>query len=106
MIDLKRTKAQIKKENSPRAIGGDYEQYPWGTRLRFNKPEIDKFDVLKKSAAGEQVSIRAVGKIVEVSTSASEKGRAHHSVEIQITRIEITGKEKDMPEDEKDAFEE
>jgi hypothetical protein len=108
MIDLKKTKAQLKEERnqqitaSPSIDGGD--QYPWGTSLRFEKYAIDKIDALKKGNAGDMVKIVAFGKIVEVRTTDSSSDRKHHSVEIQIQKIDIKGQEKDMPEDENDAF--
>lgn len=107
MIDLKRpkkTKKQLKNEAVENGIGYMDEKYPYGSRLRFNKPEIDKLDALKKANAGEKVTIKAIGKVIEVSTANSENGKDHHSVEVQIQKIEISGRNKDMPGDEKDAF--
>lgn len=109
MINLKKTKEQLKKERKgmdhlAQPYSGD--EYPWGSRLRFEKPEIDKLDALKKAQAGDQVKIVAVGKVIEVSTSSSENTNGRHSVEVQIQKIEVSGKAKDAPEDEKDAFDE
>jgi hypothetical protein len=102
MIDLKNTKKQKKEINE--APSSEESRYPWGTRLRFEKPQLDKMDVLKKADAGDKVKITAIGKVIEVSSSASENGRDHQSVEIQIQKIEIEGAAKDMASDEKDAF--
>ena len=91
MISLKRSKKDIKKANKEMAVGPSIgEEYPYGTRLRFEKEEIDKIDGLKNVNAGDSVSLKAIGTIAEVSSRDSDKkGESSRTVEIQIEKISI-----------------
>lgn len=104
MISLKRRKTKTAESIG---VPSSAEDYPWGTRLRFDSPEIEKIGgVLGKAVAGDEVRISAVGKIIEVRVQADGAKSKHQSVEIQITKISITGKNSDDPTDEKEAFDE
>lgn len=103
MIDLKIPK-KTKKEREKEMIGyySNEDKYPWGTRLDFNKEEIDKIKALKTAKAGDKVSISAIGKITRVEVTDAENGRSRHQVQIQVQKIEISNND---PGDEKKAFE-
>ncbi|KKN75056.1 hypothetical protein LCGC14_0384300 [marine sediment metagenome] len=90
MIDLKWTKAEIKKRNKPtteRILEG--ETYPWGLKVHFEKEAVDKMDSLKKVKVGAMVDIHAIGKVVEVSITDRDKSKKRHRVEIQLQQVGI-----------------
>lgn len=90
MISLKRTKKDLKKDKlASEPMQGD--SYPWGTRLEFGKEEIEKIPALKKVDAGDVVQIKAVGKVMEVSSRKHEGEKESRRVEIQIEKIEVSG---------------
>jgi hypothetical protein len=65
------------------------ERYPWGLRLNLTKKEIDKIKGLSDMDAGEKVAIQAIGKIIEVRKTTTDKGNDSLSMEIQIQKIGI-----------------
>ena len=91
MIDLKRTKKQQAKKKD---ISSDeyFEEYPYGARLQFDSPEIDKIDSLKNIKAGDSVEIKAVGMVTEVRIIEVSKGSSERTVEVQIQKISIDSK--------------
>lgn len=97
MINLKMTKRQAKKRDKVLyGPSSDSEySYPWGTRVSFEKPEIDKIKALQGVNAGDKVVIQAVGKVVEVRVTDAEDGRAHHSVEIQLQKVHIGNQDEE-----------
>lgn len=99
MIDLKMTKKQKKEASS--AVDVDSPEYPFGTSLDFQKEQINKLPALKSADVGDKVEVHGIGKITSIHTSDSDSGDSHHSVVIQIQKIEI-----DTPNEEKKAFEE
>ena len=101
MISLKRTREEIKKVNKKMATGPSAGEayYPYGTRLRFEKEEIDKIDGLKNVKAGDSLKLKAVGTITEVSIRDSDKKESSRTVEIQIEKISI-----DTETEEKKGF--
>ncbi len=102
MVSLKMTKKQSKaREKVMYSTGSSGESYPWGTRLDFEKPDIDKIKALQDVSAGDEVDIRAVGKVTEIRVTDAEKGRSRHTVEVQITKIGIYNKDEETT-----AFEE
>ena len=66
------------------------DRYPWGTRLEFEKEEIDKIPFLQTVKSDAEINIKATGFIKEVSvTDVSKKSgrRARHRIEIQIEKV-------------------
>jgi len=90
MVNLKRPK-RTKKELKEEAMQVETEQdrYPWGTRLDFHEDEIDKIGTLQGMEGGEEIVIRAKGKVIQVSTIMREGSKKREHVEIQITDIGI-----------------
>lgn len=89
-----KTKKQLKEEQAVPGLDSEgREQYPYGLRLTLNeKEQIEKLG-LQKLEAGAMVDIRAVGKVVEVSvTNTDKKKKDYQRVEIQIQKIGIADK--------------
>uniref|UniRef100_A0A6H1ZZ41 Putative capsid protein n=1 Tax=viral metagenome TaxID=1070528 RepID=A0A6H1ZZ41_9ZZZZ len=97
MINLKRTKKDIKKSTAGVPESSEYtEEYPWGTRLSFQKPELDKIKNLKSAKIGDMVNISCIGQVVEVSMREMVKGDDDHRVEIQIQKISMDTESEEM----------
>jgi len=88
MIDLKLSKKDKKVMKEAYAEPIDNE-YPYGTRLRFEYEALQKVPVLKDTKAGTILDIKAIGKVLEVRITDDEKGKNYESVEIQIQKIDI-----------------
>ena len=102
LIDLKiPKKTQKEMEKGAMPIDSEHDQNPYGARLNFNKPEVDKIKILKTIQAGAIVEIKAKAKVTSIRTDDTEKGRKRHNVEIQIHKIDITNTK--FEEDEKEA---
>jgi hypothetical protein len=91
LVDMKVPKKTKKEREKDSAIGyyGDYGQYPYGLKLRFEKDQIDKLSSLKTVKDGDMVNIAAIGKVTEVRVSNKDKDKNRISVEIQIQSIDI-----------------
>lgn len=89
--DMKLSKAERKKRDTVAPTGP--EPYPWGLRIHIDNDSIDKFPELKGAKAGTRVSVQAVCKVSSVSMNESDDGRAHHSVELQIQKMAVSGME-------------
>jgi len=92
MIDLKRSKKEIKKENQCAPFDGDI--YPYGTRLSFNKAQIEKLPALKGVAVGTRVEVSGIGKVIEIRANEREGTNGSEHVEIQIQQIDLTVKKQ------------
>jgi len=94
LFDIKRpkkTKKEMEAETRPIEVG-DQERYPYGSRLDFQKEEIEKIPFLQDAKADAKVKIVAEAFVKEVAvTDVSEKSgrRPRHRVEIQIEKIGI-----------------
>ena len=87
MINLKLSKADKKEMEKAVSIGDD--NYPWGTRLRFENDTIKKIPFLQDVKAGTTVDIKAIGKVTEVRITDTEKGKSYENVEIQLQKIDL-----------------
>lgn len=90
MINLKKSKEQRKRENKPVELSS--EQYPYGFRLNFHRPELKKLGIdISKLDLKAKVNIKAVGEIVSVSENKTPNMEDEYSqcLEIQITDIEL-----------------
>ena len=94
MVDLKRTKKEMKEDMVP--IAADQNQYPWGTRLRLDTAELHKLGIdTKDLQVGASINIMAKGEISSVSSSQNSDGGSDQYLEIQITDLCIdTGEAK------------
>jgi len=101
LVDLKIPKKTQNEMKEPMGIDSGRDQYPYGTRLEFNKSEVDKIKILQTIQAGAMVEIKAKAKVTSVRTDDTEKGRKPHNVEIQIHKIDITNTK--FEEDNKEA---
>lgn len=90
MIDLKLSKTDKKKAKEVPLLG---EDYPYGTRLRFENETIQKIPALQDVKAGTVFTIKAIGKVTEVRevriTDNADKKKNYENVEIQVQKIEI-----------------
>lgn len=89
MINLELSKTEKKKMNQPMEASLSGEEYPYGTRLRFENESIQKIAVLKDIKAGTMLDIKAIGKVIEVRITDQEKGKNYENVEIQIQKVDI-----------------
>lgn len=87
MVDMKRSKADMKEANTPISLGK--EEYPYGLRIRLEKDDLEKLGMTKKlPAVGDEVMVEAMCKVISVSENASENHDSS-SVEYQIMHISI-----------------
>ena len=104
LVSLKRSEKKAKKGGglmeSPR---NDYHEYfPWGFRLELDQETIPKFKALAGANVGSSCKIKAVGKIVSMSTYEDQGDKTkRQSMTIQIEKIAIHSKDS-----AKDAFDE
>jgi|GEM_PF-3027019 len=98
----KKTKAQLKKDRSV-CCEPDREEYPWGMRLTLHTEELGMVPEAKKLSAGDEVDIKAIGKVVAVSIDTTENEKTpRRRVEIQLMKMGVAKKsnpEKDFDEE-------
>ena len=97
LVSLKRTKKEMKESNECTPVRGgsssDEPQYPWGTRIDFNKAVLNKLgiDPLKVS----------LGDTMEGPFKLEIINIRKESLELQITDIDIGGGAVKKPSIEK-----
>ncbi len=68
-VDMKRTKADIKKESRPTPIG-EGDKYPYGLEVRLNKDSLNKLGIdVSKYKVGEKIQIIAQANIEDLRKS-------------------------------------
>jgi len=90
LVSLKLSK-KAKKDTMEGVSIGDQE-YPYGTRLRFEEDQIEKIPILSKIKAGDIGSGSFEYKVIEVNVTDRDKDKKRHRVEIQIQKIAINDK--------------
>ena len=103
LVDLKRTKKQMKNDIPAPVCDDDFEKYPWGLTLRFEDDTVNKIPGLKNVKVGDFVFVNAKASVVEVREVDKKKGKSK-SVELQIQQIEIVG-ESDYSDSFKESSE-
>jgi len=92
LTDMKQPKPKKSDMEAGPATG--YDRYPWGLRLRMGENELEKLGIdLKSLSIKTPVAIVAVGTIVELSETQYEK-ETHRTLEIQITKMDLTKQNK------------
>ena len=97
MVDLKLSKAELKKRNSSHcepALAEDKVRYPYGFSMTFNKREVDMLPALKAAAAGEEILIVAKAKVTEIHTNEKEGDKSTKRVEVQLQKIAVKAEPK------------
>lgn len=93
--DMKRTKADQKasKEKYNTAcepMGGD--EYPWSLRLTLNDEELKKLGISSLPKVGGKMSLSAEVSVIATRQADRSNGGTERSLELQITRMELSGK--------------
>ncbi len=91
MIDMKVSKKDAEKE-TPEAIEQTEPKYPWGLQLNMDNDELKKLDLMdEKVEVGDEMTIRAVCKVLSVSEDESLNMGTRKNIRYQITEMEIEG---------------
>jgi Major coat protein-like len=100
LVSLKRSGKKAKSMEQP--VSASREYYPWGFRLELDQETIPKFKALAGANVGSSCKIKAVGKVVSMSTYEDQGDKTkRQSMTIQIEKIAIHSKDS-----AKDAFDE
>lgn len=86
LIDMKRSKADMKEESANTPVSESQEQYPYGLRIMLDKDELEKMGMKKLPIIGDEFMIEAMCKVVSVSENASENNETS-SVSLQIIHL-------------------
>lgn len=90
MVDLKRTKADKKKDRDGiKAIGPGGDDYGYGTRIHLGPEEMDKLGMSSLPQVGDGVQVHAHGHVTSVSEDHREGGKKHRRVEIQLKHMGV-----------------
>ncbi len=91
MVSLKRTKQEKKDyvKGMAAPVSSSREDYPWGTRLDFDKDMLDKLGIdLTQIKADQEVTFTAKATVCNLSISAGSSGESK-SLCLQITDIDL-----------------
>lgn len=95
-VNMKISAAE-KKKMIPSAVQeiGKGPEYPWGLTIDLEDAALKKLGMKDMPEVGTECMIHAVGKVVRVSESASEKNETR-SMQIQITKMSIGHEDEDL----------
>jgi len=82
MTSLKQSKKDM--EPMPAVAGGISEDYPYGTRLTLEGPQLKKMGIKSMPAVGSPLMFEAKAKVIAVSESNGMK-----RLELQVTDIDM-----------------
>ena len=88
MVDMKISKAEVKKKNSPMAYPGDNESYPYGLSIRLDNDAMKKLGI-NLPDVGETVDISAKAMVTEASANETTNGGKRLSCTLQITKLQV-----------------
>ena len=92
LVDMKLTKKESTEEDSP-VISGKTTgpQYPWGLSLDLDNNALEKLGIsIEDFSVGDDIEIRAVGKIKRLSSAQYEGEDKDDRMDIQITKMGIS----------------
>lgn len=86
LVSMKRTDEQ--QHADPVCCPGeqDMPDYPYGTRINLNDPELNALGLADLPPAGSPLKLAAVGIVMGVREEQVD-GKLHRSLEIQITEL-------------------
>jgi len=88
MVSMKKTQAEIKKDNKPTAVSSDRVEYPYGLRITLNKNALKNLDMsVQNCKIGDKVSVMAKCCVKELRASDSMYGSSTESMELQIESL-------------------
>lgn len=91
LTDMKFTKAEAKKRNSPMPMSpssDDGPSYPYGLSIELGKEALKKLGMDSLPKVGETIELKAKAEVIGVSSSAG-KGNESREVRLQITHLDI-----------------
>lgn len=90
LADMKVTAAEKKAReeamNKPLGSMGD-EEYPWSLRFTLDKDQLDKLGLDTLPAAGTELKIEGVAKVLESKTIDREGDDNTQSLELQVVKL-------------------
>jgi len=92
LIDLARTKKELKEEAKETSPGGDPDPYCWGLNIRLESEELDKLGITKLPEVGSEYHLMVVAKVTSVNQSATMQDD-EQCVGLTITMMQILAHE-------------
>jgi hypothetical protein len=89
----KKSKKELKTENEP--IGYDAPDYPYGLEISLEDESLKSLGQgARDFEIGGEISVTAKARVDRISSNKNRRGRNHDSVSLQITDMDLGGKEK------------
>lgn len=110
LVDMKRSKAERKKESMPSHIGGD--DYPYGLRVNLDHESLQKLGIDKLPSVGDKLHLHAHAHVVSAEERSTEGGKKHRSVSLELRKMHVgdsgdeTAQQKRMAHGAKKAMDE
>jgi hypothetical protein len=93
--DMKRTKVDQKASKEKYNTACDpmgVDEYPWSLRLTLNDEELKKLGISSLPKVGGKMSLSAEVSVIATRQADRSNGGTERSLELQITRMELSGK--------------
>jgi hypothetical protein len=96
LVDMKLSKKEAKEEvGLVKTTATEGPRYPYGLSLDLNDESMEKLGLSAKSfSVGEEIVIKAKGKVKRLSASQYENEEKNESMDIQITHLEVVSSDK------------
>jgi hypothetical protein len=91
LVDLARTKAELKEEANEAKLGydGQPDPYAWGLNFRLESEELGKLGIDKLPEVGSEYHLMAIARVTSVSQSASVGQDDERCVGLTMTMMQI-----------------
>jgi len=101
MVDLKRSKTERAKENTPAKM--EVDDYPYGLRVHLDHETLEKLGVKTLPKAGDKLHIRAEGHVKSVEESHRDGGKKNRSMSIELRKMAIAATDRAAKEPVKEG---
>ena len=91
LVDLARTKAEMKEKAKEAKLGydGQPDPYAWGLNFRLESEELDKLGIDKLPEVGSEYHLMVIAKVTSVNQSASVGQDDERCVGLTMTMMQI-----------------
>jgi len=102
MVNMARTKADVKNYDKPTVSSPDHEKYSYGTRISLDHNDLDKLGIDKLPKVGSAMHLKGKVRVHSASEEHSVGGKKRRRLELQIEHMGLHNG-KDEPESAEEA---
>lgn len=93
LVDMARTKADLKEEKREMRASCEPSKYPWGLSLSLDTDELKKLGITDLPPVGTEMHLVAIARVTSVSSNANENQESN-CVSLQLVKMVLQAPER------------